>query len=93
VKNRQYNFLPIGLNPIVGATARPNEITYSENRLRPDYVPPQGTSAAQQPPDTLPAPLPAEAPTADPAIPPTAQPTDPSQGLQGMMTPPPAGQP
>lgn len=40
VKNRQYNFPPIGANPFVGATARPNEITYSEDRLRPDYAPP-----------------------------------------------------
>ena len=42
VKNRQYNFLPIGMNPVVGAQARPNEITYSEDWLRPDYIPPGG---------------------------------------------------
>lgn len=40
VKNRQLNFPPLGLNPIVGATARPNELTYSEDWMRPDYVPP-----------------------------------------------------
>ncbi|MGU3500032.1 MCE family protein [Mycobacterium sp. C31M] len=40
VKNRQYNFLPIGGNPFVGATARPNEITYSENHLIPGAPPP-----------------------------------------------------
>ena len=40
IKNRQYNFPPIGANPFVGATARPNEITYSENRLRPGGQPP-----------------------------------------------------
>src|SRR5207245_8031975 len=40
-KNRQYNFLPLGLNPFVGASARPNEVTYSEDWMRPDYVPPQ----------------------------------------------------
>ncbi|MDQ2636425.1 MAG: MCE family protein [Actinomycetota bacterium] len=40
VKNRQYNFPPIGENLLVGVQARPNEITYSEDRLRPDYVPP-----------------------------------------------------
>lgn len=40
VKNRQYNFPPIGENLIVGAQARPNEITYSEEWLRPDHVPP-----------------------------------------------------
>jgi phospholipid/cholesterol/gamma-HCH transport system substrate-binding protein len=82
VKNRQYNFPPIGLNPFVGATARPNEITYSEDRLRPDYVPPQPPSGP--PPDAPP--LPAEAPAADvPA--PAAQPTDAGQGLLGLMAP------
>ncbi len=40
VKNRQYNFPPLGLNPFVGASARPNEVTYSEDWMRPDYVPP-----------------------------------------------------
>ena len=40
VKNRQYNFLPLGENLFVGAQARPNEVTYSEEWLRPDYVPP-----------------------------------------------------
>jgi phospholipid/cholesterol/gamma-HCH transport system substrate-binding protein len=39
VKNRQYNFLPIGLNPFVNAQARPNEVTYSEDWMRPDYRP------------------------------------------------------
>jgi phospholipid/cholesterol/gamma-HCH transport system substrate-binding protein len=42
IKNRQVNFLPIGLNPFVGASARPNEVTYSEDWLRPDYIPPPG---------------------------------------------------
>src|ERR1700752_5298936 len=32
IKNRQYNFPPLGINPFVGASARPNEITYSEDR-------------------------------------------------------------
>ena len=49
IKNRQYNFLPLGLNPFVGATARPNEITYSEDWLRPDYIPP---SPSQSPPSS-----------------------------------------
>ncbi|BBX26233.1 MCE family protein [Mycolicibacterium alvei] len=40
VKNRQYNFPPLGLNPFVGASARPNEITYSEDWMRPDHIPP-----------------------------------------------------
>lgn len=39
IKNRQYNYFPIGGNPFVGAAARPDEITYSEDRLRPDAVP------------------------------------------------------
>jgi phospholipid/cholesterol/gamma-HCH transport system substrate-binding protein len=53
IKNRQYNYLPLGLNPLVGATARPNEITFSEDWMRPDYIPPQPPPAAE-------APLPAE---------------------------------
>ena len=88
VKNRVYNFPPLGFNPIVGATARPNEITYSEDWMRPDYVPPQPQS-----PDTAPspAPLPAEAPLDldHPAT--TAHPTDPSAGLPGLMVPPGGG--
>jgi phospholipid/cholesterol/gamma-HCH transport system substrate-binding protein len=44
IKNRQYNFPPLGENLFVGATARPNEITYSEDWLRPDYVPPPAGS-------------------------------------------------
>lgn len=56
IKNRQYNYLPIGGNPFVGASARPNELTYSQDYLRPD--------AAAPPP----APLPAESISqADPA--------------------------
>lgn len=39
IKNRQYNYPPLGANPFVGTAARPNEITYSEDRLRPDAVP------------------------------------------------------
>lgn len=35
IKNRQYNYPPLGVNPFVGASARPDEITYSEDRLRP----------------------------------------------------------
>lgn len=47
VKNRQYNFLPLGLNPFVGANARPNELTYSEDWLRPDYIPPPGPAPTE----------------------------------------------
>lgn len=38
VKNRQYNHFPLGENLFVGAQARPNEITYSEDWLRPDHA-------------------------------------------------------
>jgi len=50
VKNRQYNFLPLGENLMVGTQARPNEVTYSEDWMRPDYVPPSrpAAPAAQQ---------------------------------------------
>ena len=39
IKNRQYNFPPLGINPFAGASARPNELTYSEDRLRPNPPP------------------------------------------------------
>ena len=73
VKNRQYNFLPIGGNPFVGATARPNEITYSEDHLRPDAAPP-------------PPPAPVD-PVAFLAAEGPAVPTDPATGLPGLMVP------
>ncbi|MGV0768731.1 MCE family protein [Mycobacterium syngnathidarum] len=53
IKNRQYNFPPLGLNPFVGASARPNEITYSEDWLRPDYIPPTDQPPASNPPGGL----------------------------------------
>ena len=106
IKNRQYNFLPFGENLIVGAQARPNEVTYSEDWMRPDYNP----AAAPPPPGPPPPapPLPAEAPTvplaAEVAAPPQAAPpqaapaapadtvaTNPGAGLPGMMVPPGAG--
>jgi phospholipid/cholesterol/gamma-HCH transport system substrate-binding protein len=48
IKNRQYNYFPIGGNPFVGASARPNELTYSEDRLNPHLPPaaPAGPSPA-----------------------------------------------
>lgn len=45
VKNRQFNFPPFGENIVVGAQARPNEVTYSEDWLRPDYIPPTHSPA------------------------------------------------
>jgi len=62
IKNRIYNYIPAGINPFVGTQARPNEITYSEDWLRPGYTPPPppGTpppaDGSQQVPAELPAP-------------------------------------
>src|SRR5882757_4291425 len=85
IKNRQYNFPPLGINPFAGASARPNEITYSEDRLNPHLppqTPPDVTDAVNNPGE----PMAAEAALAD--IPPATPTTDPSLGLQGMMVPP-----
>jgi phospholipid/cholesterol/gamma-HCH transport system substrate-binding protein len=118
LKNRQYNFLgPIGVAgtplplPIppftilpVGAQARPNEVTFSEDRMRPDYVPPgpppagagvpaetQGPGVSNTPPTGLDpqGPLAAEAPVPSGIAPATT--TDPAEGLQGLMLPPGGG--
>jgi phospholipid/cholesterol/gamma-HCH transport system substrate-binding protein len=93
IKNRQYNFLPFGANPFVGAEARPNEITFSEDWLRPDYVPPPGPQAA--PPDGLPQGEPAGQPPQESAAPPppAATPLLPAEvppaasNLQDLMVP------
>ena len=77
VKNRQYNFPPLGENLIVGAAARPNEVTYSEDWMRPDFIPPPSASA---PPAQDVPPLAAE-----------VQATNPTDGLRGMMVPPGGG--
>jgi phospholipid/cholesterol/gamma-HCH transport system substrate-binding protein len=85
MKNRQFNFLPLTQNVFVGATTRPNELTYSEDWMRPDYIPPQPPPAAVPPQAEVPAPggppLAAEAPIA----------TNPADGLTGMMLPPGVG--
>lgn len=83
MKNRQYNFPPLGENLFVGAQARPNEVTYSEDWLRPDFVPPAVDPDAAAHPG---APLAAEAPPLDGAKG-EAVATDPSAGLPGMMVP------
>jgi phospholipid/cholesterol/gamma-HCH transport system substrate-binding protein len=78
--------LPFPVFP-VGAQARPNEVTFSEDWLRPDYVPP---AAPPNAPAAAPAdpPLAAEAPPPDSAaLPPPAVPTDATAGLRGMMVP------
>ncbi|MGB5795274.1 MAG: virulence factor Mce family protein [Mycolicibacter algericus] len=51
IKNRQFNFFPLGQNLFVGASARPNEVTYSEDWMRPDYVPRQEDPAANGNPE------------------------------------------
>jgi phospholipid/cholesterol/gamma-HCH transport system substrate-binding protein len=90
VKNRQYNFLgPIGENFLVGAMARPNELTYSEPWLRPDYVPPAAPSQADAPLDST-GPRAAEVPPDGVPIP-GAVSTDPQSGLGGLMVPAGAG--
>lgn len=53
IKNRQYNYPPLGLNPFVGASARPNEITYSEEKLRP-ADPNQGLAGIMLPAEAAP---------------------------------------
>jgi phospholipid/cholesterol/gamma-HCH transport system substrate-binding protein len=102
VKNRQYNYPPLGENLFVGAQARPNEVTYSEDQMRPDYVPPASNTP---PPDQPPAPGPP--PAAPPGGPPPAEApapgapdiqtgngtvaTNPAAGLTGLMVPPGGG--
>jgi phospholipid/cholesterol/gamma-HCH transport system substrate-binding protein len=101
IKNRQYNFPPIGENFFVGASARPNEVTFSEDWMRPDYVPPAAAPpsdaplAAEAPPQAAEAqPQAAEAqPPADtaPVLANATVPTNPAAGLPGMMVPPGGG--
>jgi phospholipid/cholesterol/gamma-HCH transport system substrate-binding protein len=90
IKNRQFNFPPLGFNPFVGEAARPNEITYSEDRLRPDAPPPAAPPQAPALDDPAGA-LAAEGPLPSDQSP-GAQ-TDPSQGLPGLMVAPAAAPP
>jgi phospholipid/cholesterol/gamma-HCH transport system substrate-binding protein len=103
IKNRQVNFLPLGLNPFVGQSARPNEVSYSEDWLRPDYIPPSGpppTEAFRKVPDPE-GPLPPANEIFNffgngmintnspyvPAKPATPLPVDPASGLRSLMLP------
>jgi len=87
MKNRQYNFLPLASNVFVGATTRPNELTYSEDWMRPDYIPPQPSPGpAPQSNEGVPPPPPGPPLAAEAPVTP-----NPADGLQGMMVPPGAG--
>jgi len=84
-KNRQYNYPPFGENVLVGAQARPNEVTYSEDWMRPDHVPPAPNTA---PPVQAPGPLPAPVESVvAPAGPSPTVATNPAGGLSGLMLP------
>jgi phospholipid/cholesterol/gamma-HCH transport system substrate-binding protein len=85
IKNRLYNYIPAGLNPFVGTQARPSEITYSEDWLRPGYTPPPNATPppdGTQPPPADRSPPPAESP---PPAPGTT--VDSTQVLQNLMLP------
>jgi phospholipid/cholesterol/gamma-HCH transport system substrate-binding protein len=88
IKNRIYNYIPAGLNPFVGTQARPNEITYSEDWLRPGYTPPPPAEAPPPADGSQPAPAPVEQPlpAETPPPPPNAL-TDATQVLQNLMLP------
>jgi phospholipid/cholesterol/gamma-HCH transport system substrate-binding protein len=85
IKNRIYNYIPAGLNPFVGTQARPNEITYSEDWLRPGYTPPEGPP----PPDGTPPPPgpPAPVDQPQPVEPPPNSAISSTQVLQNLMLP------
>jgi phospholipid/cholesterol/gamma-HCH transport system substrate-binding protein len=83
-KNRQYNFLPVAQNVFVGASTRPNELTYSEDWMRPDYIPPQ---PAAPPPPSAPVGSPAPPPPGPPLAAEAPVATNPADGLHGMMVP------
>src|SRR4029078_8211140 len=85
MKNRQYNFLPVAQTVFVGATTRPNELTYREDWLRPDYIPPQSVSQQPPPPGEGEPAAPAPGPPLAAEAPVTP---DPADGLHGLMVPP-----
>jgi phospholipid/cholesterol/gamma-HCH transport system substrate-binding protein len=89
IKNRIYNYIPAGLNPFVGTQARPSEITYSEDRLRPGYTPPAppDAPAPDGPPPPGPPPPADQPPPADAPGPPPGGGMDPTQVLQNLMLP------
>jgi phospholipid/cholesterol/gamma-HCH transport system substrate-binding protein len=90
IKNRIYNYIPAGINPFVGTQARPNEITYSQDWLRPGATPPDANPPpGAPPPDAAP---PAAPPPLDQAPPPAEAPPpntlmNSTQVLQNLMLP------
>ena len=90
IKNRIYNYIPVGINPFVGPQARPGEITYSEDWLRPDYTPPQGPAPGRRRPSSRCPPRPRRRPRRPPpaeAPPPPPGTTNPVRVLQDLMLP------
>ncbi|GLE52978.1 hypothetical protein ATCCBAA256_25390 [Mycobacterium montefiorense] len=91
IKNRIYNYIPAGINPFVGTQARPNEITYSEDSLRPRNPPPPDVPPLPGPPPPDAPPLPGQAGLAD--QPPPVEAPSPNAGvssiqvLQNLMLP------
>lgn len=76
IKNRQYNFMPLGGNPFVGPIARPNEVTFSEDWLRPLAHPGQVR-------DYYEGRLPDEGQPSRGSTPPVAAPTPPQPNMAG----------
>ncbi|NDJ89698.1 virulence factor Mce family protein [Mycolicibacter kumamotonensis] len=91
VKNRLYSFFPAGENLFVGQSARPNEITYTEDWLRPDYVPAPPAESPDKSDATPPKSVASTPPPIEPSdnFPPesVARATDPAAGLPGLMVP------
>ncbi|CPR01780.1 virulence factor Mce [Mycobacterium bohemicum DSM 44277] len=89
IKNRIYNYIPAGINPFVGTQARPGEITYSEDSLRPGYTAPQAIpppADVAQPAPPAQAPAPEQPPPAEAPPPPNAA-NNSTQVLQNLMLP------
>jgi phospholipid/cholesterol/gamma-HCH transport system substrate-binding protein len=85
IKNRIYNYIPIGINPFVGTQARPNEITYSQDWLRPGYTPPPEATAPAEAPQPAPPDQPPPADAPPPSSPNTTM--NSTQVLQNLMLP------
>jgi phospholipid/cholesterol/gamma-HCH transport system substrate-binding protein len=94
IKNRIYNYIPAGLNPFVGTQARPNEITYSEDWLRPGSTtgppgapaPPEAPAPPAPGPPSAEPPVPADQPAAPPAPAPNGT-VNSTQVLRDLMLP------